>query len=83
VINYIKTNNADQCIGFIHGINKALEFMDTKTIDNLELNAVKLSAELVLLEKENKKIFDRWYQLKAELKAIENRILPEMNFQIY
>jgi len=43
---------------------------------NEQLEAVKLSAQIAQLEQENKEIFQRWRQLKAELKAIENRMQP-------
>jgi hypothetical protein len=50
---------------------------------NDQLEAVKLSAQIVLLEQENKEVFERWHQLKAELKAIENKMQPPMNFELY
>jgi hypothetical protein len=45
--------------------------------NNEQLEAVKLSAQIALLEQENKEVFEQWYQLKAELKAIENRLEPK------
>jgi molecular chaperone GrpE (heat shock protein) len=48
-----------------------------------QLEAVKLSAQIAQLEQDHKEIFERWHQLKAELKAIENRMQPPMNFEAY
>lgn len=50
---------------------------------NLELQAVALSAKIALIEQENKEVFERWRQLQAELKAIENKLQPPMNFELY
>ncbi len=50
---------------------------------NDQLEAVNLSAQIALLEQENKEIFERWNQLKAELKSIENKLQPPMNFELY
>lgn len=52
-------------------------------IEILQLEAVAISAKIALIEQENKEIFERWRQLQAELKAIESKLQPPMNFEIY
>ena len=52
-------------------------------IDNLKLEAIALSAKIALIEQQNKEVFERWRQLQAELKAIENKLQPPMNFELY
>jgi len=47
----------------------------TPTTNN-QLEAVKISAQIALLEQEHKEIFERWHQLKTELKILENRLEP-------
>lgn len=53
--------------------------------DNKQLQAVAISAKIVELEEKNKEVFQQWYQLKAELKALENQIEPskEINHEIH
>jgi len=40
-------------------------------MNNKQLQAVAISAKIVELEEKNKEVFERYYQLKVEIKALQ------------